>query len=208
QWVQAPPGDSLQPEATGAGMEETKCLKPSGSGSRIGDRASVQAATRVNAEQASHGVVQVKSVIVRGALVNLQYSLRYPRSEPNRMTRPVSEHDQSHIRSPFMTAAPKSRLGRERLRKTRTILESGVSGHGLLRFVYLDPPGLIRSWKMTGFCLVLVKRLSSRRLHIDGETGRQRRSASTLDRDETEPCTGIALNHEPDPPATKYADPV
>ena len=43
-------------------MEETKCLKPSDSGSRIGDRASVQAATRVNAEQASHGVVQVKSV--------------------------------------------------------------------------------------------------------------------------------------------------
>src|SRR6202035_6107495 len=29
-----------------------------GSGSRIGDRASVQAATRVNAEQAAHGVVQ------------------------------------------------------------------------------------------------------------------------------------------------------
>jgi DDE domain len=27
----------------------------------------------------------------------------------------------------------------------------GVSGHGLLRFVHLDPPGLIRSWKMTGF---------------------------------------------------------
>jgi|SRR6516162_3182024 len=53
QWVQAPPGDSLPPEATGAGMEETKCLKPSDSGSRIGDRASVQAATRVNAEQAS-----------------------------------------------------------------------------------------------------------------------------------------------------------
>src|SRR5467141_2069369 len=24
----------------------------------------------------------------------------------------------------------------------------------------------------------------------------------------TEPCAGIALNHEPDPPATKYADPV
>ena len=34
-------------------MEETKCLKPSESGSRIGDRASVQAATRVNAEHAS-----------------------------------------------------------------------------------------------------------------------------------------------------------
>src|ERR1700726_1442504 len=53
QRVQAPPGDSLQPEATGAGMEETKCLNPSDSGSRIGDRARVQAATRVNAEQAS-----------------------------------------------------------------------------------------------------------------------------------------------------------
>jgi hypothetical protein len=49
----SPPGDSLQPEATGAGMEETKCLKPSDSWSRIGDRASVQAATRVNAEQTS-----------------------------------------------------------------------------------------------------------------------------------------------------------
>src|SRR5262249_41314321 len=51
--MQAPLGASLQPEATGAGMEETKCLKPSDSGSRIGDRAGVQAATRVHAEQAS-----------------------------------------------------------------------------------------------------------------------------------------------------------
>ena len=34
-------------------MEATKCLKPSDSGSRSGDRARVQAATRVNAEQAS-----------------------------------------------------------------------------------------------------------------------------------------------------------
>ena len=56
----AHPATSLQPEATGAGMEETKCLKPSDSGSRIGDRASVQAATRVNAEQSSHDAVQVK----------------------------------------------------------------------------------------------------------------------------------------------------
>jgi hypothetical protein len=47
------PAKSLQPEATGAVMEVAKWLKPSDSGSRIGDRASVQAATRVNAEQAS-----------------------------------------------------------------------------------------------------------------------------------------------------------
>jgi len=45
QWVQGPPGDSLQPEATGAGMKVTKCLKPPDSGHEIGDRASVQAAT-------------------------------------------------------------------------------------------------------------------------------------------------------------------
>ena len=42
---EAHPAISLQPEATGAGMEATKCLKPSDSGSRIGDRARVQAAT-------------------------------------------------------------------------------------------------------------------------------------------------------------------
>jgi hypothetical protein len=32
QWVQAPPSDSLQPEAIGAVMEVTKWLKPSISG--------------------------------------------------------------------------------------------------------------------------------------------------------------------------------
>ena len=36
-------------------MEETKWLKPSISVSRIGDSASVQATTRVNAEQACMG---------------------------------------------------------------------------------------------------------------------------------------------------------
>jgi hypothetical protein len=33
---------------------------------------------------------------------------------PFAMTRPVSEHDQPHIRSPLMTAAPTSRLRRAR----------------------------------------------------------------------------------------------
>ena len=37
-------------------MEVTKCLKPSDSGSRIGDRASVQAATRVSAPGDRQGV--------------------------------------------------------------------------------------------------------------------------------------------------------
>ncbi len=39
------PANSLQPEAIGAVMEVTKWLKPSISVSRIGDSASVQAAT-------------------------------------------------------------------------------------------------------------------------------------------------------------------
>src|SRR3984893_5630829 len=49
----SPTRQTLQPEATGAAMEVTKELKPSESASRIGDGASVQAVTRVNAEQAS-----------------------------------------------------------------------------------------------------------------------------------------------------------
>ena len=44
----SPARQPLQPEATGAVMEETKWLKPSVSLSRIGDCASVQAVTRVN----------------------------------------------------------------------------------------------------------------------------------------------------------------
>jgi hypothetical protein len=47
------PANSLPPEAIGAVMEVTKWLKPSISVSRIGDSASVQAATRVNTVQTS-----------------------------------------------------------------------------------------------------------------------------------------------------------
>ena len=49
----SPTRQSLQPEAIGAVMEVTKWLKPSISVSRISDSASVQAAMRVNVEQAS-----------------------------------------------------------------------------------------------------------------------------------------------------------
>jgi hypothetical protein len=48
-----PTRQARQPEATGAVMEVTKWLKPSISVSRMGDSARVQAATRVNAEQAT-----------------------------------------------------------------------------------------------------------------------------------------------------------
>ena len=43
-------------------MEVTKWLKPSISVSRIGDSASVQAVTRVNAEQSLYGAFEVKHI--------------------------------------------------------------------------------------------------------------------------------------------------
>src|SRR6266446_4484791 len=49
----SPTRQTLQPKATGAAKEVTNWLKPSECVSRIGDSASVQAATRVNAEQTS-----------------------------------------------------------------------------------------------------------------------------------------------------------
>jgi hypothetical protein len=49
-------------------MEVTKWLKPSISVSRIGDSASVQAATRVNAEQAEKDDVQADRLPYRGRL--------------------------------------------------------------------------------------------------------------------------------------------
>src|SRR5207253_1757657 len=50
----SPTRRTLQPEATGAVMEVTKWLKPSDKRvTKYGDSASVQAVTRVNAEQAS-----------------------------------------------------------------------------------------------------------------------------------------------------------
>ena len=59
----------------------------------------------------SHGELWVKSVFIR-ACVKLRGLFRYPRSEPDCMTRPVSEHDQPHIRLPLETAVPTSRLRR------------------------------------------------------------------------------------------------
>jgi tetratricopeptide (TPR) repeat protein len=53
-------------------MEVTKWLKPSDSGSRIGDRASVQAATRVNAEQASKG----QDAVLDGAALERKTHMR------------------------------------------------------------------------------------------------------------------------------------
>jgi hypothetical protein len=104
--------------------------------------------------------------------------LRYPRSKPICATRPVSEHAQPHMRSPLIAAAPRSRFRRAGLRKTRTILESGISGHGLLRFIYLDPsinvPFLItsRGEELVISCLPLrsIERLGHGRLTRQPDT--------------------------------------
>ena len=40
-----------------------------------------------------------------------------------------------------------------------TILNSGFSDHSFVRFVHPDPPGLIRSWKISGTrCALVVRR--------------------------------------------------
>jgi hypothetical protein len=63
-----PTRQPLQPEAIGAVMA-TKWLKPSISVSRIGGSASVQAATRVNAEQAWYGAFSVNADFVRAPVI-------------------------------------------------------------------------------------------------------------------------------------------
>ena len=71
----------------------------------------------------SHGELWVKSVFIR-ACVKLRGLFRYPRSEPDCMTRPVSEHDQPHIRSPLETAVPTSRLRRAGAQGTKPFYQS------------------------------------------------------------------------------------
>jgi hypothetical protein len=74
-------------------------------------------------EGTSHGELWVKSVFIR-ACVKLRGLFRYPRSEPDCMTRPVSEHDQPHIRSPLETAVPTSRLRRAGAQGTKPFYQS------------------------------------------------------------------------------------
>src|SRR5215470_14424314 len=65
-------------------MEETKWLKPSGSVSRIGDSASVQAVTRVNAEQASKRTMRRPTWLpYQGRLTRLGYRAK-PYAQPLR----------------------------------------------------------------------------------------------------------------------------
>ena len=60
-------------------MEVTKWLKPSISVSRIGGSASVQAATRVNAEQALYGAFSVNADFDRAPVIFLEGQQSGPR---------------------------------------------------------------------------------------------------------------------------------
>src|SRR6516165_1066737 len=126
-------------------MEETKCLKPSDRGSRIGDRASVQAATRVQASpdeglvKGSHQGDTEKSPVapVSKVRAHLRDAARFrARSTSHAVAAPSS-----------CTKIP---LSAGRAQEDENHSRKRHSGHGLLRFVYLDPPGLIRSWEMRG----------------------------------------------------------
>src|SRR5271168_4418219 len=75
----SPTRQPLQPEAIGAVMEATKWLKPSISVSRIGGSASVQAATRVNAEQALYGAFSVNADFYRAPVIFLEGQQSGPR---------------------------------------------------------------------------------------------------------------------------------
>ena len=80
----SPTRQPLQPEAIGAVMEVMKWLKPSISVSRIGDSASVQAATRVNAEQALYGAFSVNADFDRAPVIFLVGQQNGPRGACHR----------------------------------------------------------------------------------------------------------------------------
>src|ERR1700724_1313713 len=83
-----PTRQSLQPEAIGAVMEVTKWLKPSISVSQIGDSASVQAVTRVNAEQSSKRTMRRSTrQPYRGRLIRLDEMSEAIRSDAQTLRR-------------------------------------------------------------------------------------------------------------------------
>ena len=73
-------------------MEATKWLKPSISVSRIGGSASVQAATRVNAEQALCGAFSVNADFDRAPVIFLSGTTKQVRAELA-IGREVSRHN-------------------------------------------------------------------------------------------------------------------
>src|ERR1700738_4966883 len=115
----SPTRQSLQPEAIGAVMEVTKWLKPSISVSRIGGSASVQAATRVNAEQSSKRTMRRPTrQPYRGRLIRLDEmseAIR-PAAAPGQWRRHVHKESVRNTGSPMAWSAMTNRKpARDRL---------------------------------------------------------------------------------------------
>jgi hypothetical protein len=96
------PRQTLEPEATGAAMEVTKWLKPSVRVSRIyGDGASVQAVTRVNAEQTSKRTLRRPTrQPYRGRLLRLGVSECSPAAAPGQWRQHVHKESARNTGSP------------------------------------------------------------------------------------------------------------
>jgi len=117
----SPTRQPLQPEATGAAMEVTKWLKPSDSASRIGDGASVQAATRVIAEQASKRTMRRPTRRpFRGRLIRLGERARMGLRRRSKAAKRDAQHRPVQVDAEVASgnwivgalAAPSIRLGR------------------------------------------------------------------------------------------------
>src|SRR3954468_2167427 len=86
-----------------------------------------------------------------GIMVLPWVAVRDPRSKPFARPGPAPAPGQTHIRSLRGAAAPLSRLRRVRAQEDETILfRSAYPSHSRVRFVHLDPPGLIRPREMRG----------------------------------------------------------
>ena len=79
--------------------------------------------------------------------LRLRCLFRYPRSKPDSVIWLFLARSTSHpvVAQSDCTNIPLAAGGAQ---EDETILICGFSGHGFQRFVYQDPPGLIRSWKI------------------------------------------------------------
>ena len=79
--------------------------------------------------------------------LKLRCLFRYPRSKPDSVIWLFLARSTSHpvVAQSDCTNIPLAAGGAQ---EDETILICGFSGHGFQRFVYQDPPGLIRSWKI------------------------------------------------------------
>src|SRR5260370_4251818 len=114
------PHPAIAPAGSNRSMEGTKWLKPSISLSRIGDSASVQAATRANAEQSSKRTMRRSTrQPYRGRLIRLDEMSEAIRSDaaPGKWRRHVHKESARNTGSPKAGSAMTNRKPvRDRLR--------------------------------------------------------------------------------------------